>query len=191
MKLKIKRLTPKLFVALLTFIIGVGVALLWVALHFRSLRTPSVLEVPNSTKIEEVSSPEGWRTLVVEGKVTLQVPPDMRPSELIGDSLSHREAYSNRDINITIIYGEPDPCDTPRHLLERPTYHESIVDIGGRNALIGIDRYYQPKAIITSVCLLNTDDSVMQLRALVFCKDDRALETAQTIFKSIRFKDFR
>src|SRR5215216_5075947 len=62
-------------------------------------------------------------------------------------------------------------------------------EINGKKAKIGIDRYYQPKPINAYVCFLDTNASAMQLRALVFCKDERALETAQTIFKSIRFKD--
>ena len=195
MKFTLKKLTGRFVVALLTFVIGVAVTILLASSYFRSTKTRSISEVPvvtektKTSENEEVSVPEGWKTLEIEGRVTLRMPPDMKPSELIGDLESHREAYANRDINITIIYGEPVSCNTPSHLLERPTYHESVINIDGRQMKIGIDHYYQPKPINVYTCFLNTDDSGMQFRALILCKDERALETAQMLLKSIKFKD--
>jgi len=191
MQSKIKKLTPRLVIALLTFATGVALTLLWVASRFRPVITPRVPEASDTSKSGEVSLPEGWKTLEIKGAVVLQVPSDMEPSRLIGDSPSHREAYSNKDINITIVYGDPDPCVTPPFLLERTSYHEFVVDIYGKKAKLGIDRFYQPEHIRVHLCFLNLDDKGMQLRALVFCKDERALEITQMIFNSIRFKDTR
>ncbi len=203
MKSILKKLTPRFVVALLTFTTGVVIALLWVAFHFRSVNTPSILEVSKITKNEEVFVPEGWkklevackvisqRKLVVKDEITLQVPPGMEPRKPSGDSPSYREAYSNGDIYITIVYSESDSCATSPYFLAQSTYHESLTDIGGRKVKLGIAPYFQPKNSMASVCFLTTNDSAMQLRVSVFCKDERALETAQLILKSIRFKDTR
>jgi hypothetical protein len=143
-----------------------------------------------------------WKILDVKNKVTIRVPPDMQPSELIGDSFAYREAYRNRNIEITIAYDARhppvrpdqtgdlfDPCETQKSLREEPTYDESVVDIDGRKAKLRIDRYHKPKFILANVCFLNPPDPSEQLIVLAHCKDEHALETAQQIFNSIRFKD--
>lgn len=192
----IKKLSTRLGVALLTFTVSVAVGLLWATPYFRNGGAPGGVEIPDSLEHTEQSSPkvasmpEGWKSLDVKGKLTLRLPQDMWPSALMGDSLNHREAYSNRDLNVTVIYGEYAPC-APRHVPDRPSYRESIIDVGGRKAKLGIDRNYQPDHIIANVCFLKADAASMRLNVVAFCRDDRALETAQQIFSSIRFKDDR
>ena len=125
----------------------------------------------------------------------------MQSGELIGDSFAHREAYRNRDVNVTIAYGATRPvgpnqdgqrttsCVTPQYLLEESTYHESVVEIDGKKAKLGINRHNQPEFILASLCFLNLADDSQPLVLLAQCKDDGALEVAQQIFKSIRFID--
>ena len=36
----------------------------------------------------------------------MRLPQDMKPKEPMGDSFAYREAYSNRDLAVTISYGE-------------------------------------------------------------------------------------
>ena len=182
-------LSTRLAVALVTFTAGVAVTLIWVSNHFRSVNPPRVLEASDTRRDEEKFSLEGWKEVEVKSKLTLELPQDMLATELIGDSDSYREAYSNKDINITIVYGEHPSCETARHLRERPTYHESNVDIDGRKAKLGIDRYNQPEPISARLCFLDPDAGGRKLSMLAFCKDDRALKTVERIFASIKFRD--
>ena len=206
MQIKIKEHSTHLLVALVTFAVGVAVTLLWVVPYFRTASTPGALKVADTPKDEGTPLPGGWKQLKVKNKVTIRLPQDMETSELIGDSFAYREAYSNQDLNITIVYGEMfppdifpqrrsrrgtsfDPCETVHLLLERPNYHESVIDIDGRKAKLGIDRSYQDRYIIAHLCFLKSEENATPLSIIAYCRDDRALETAQQIFTSIKFKD--
>jgi hypothetical protein len=160
------------------------------------------LKVADVQPKQGVTQPKGWKKLDIENRVTLRLPQDMKPSELIGDSFAYREAYRNRNIEITIAYGAVrplprpeqrvdlvDPCETSKSLREEPTYQESVVEIDGRKANLRIDRAYQPKFILANVCFLNPPDRSEQLIVLAYCKDEHALETAQQIFNSIKFTE--
>jgi len=93
---------------------------------------------------EQVAVLDAWRKLDILDRVTLRLPEDMKPSELIGDSFAYREAYRNHNIDITISYGSAHPptqrtkpidtCVTPENLLEESTYHEYVLDIDGKKA---------------------------------------------------------
>lgn len=183
-----RKIAIRLFVALATFTAGVAVTVLWVAPHFRSASTPSPREVSHTLINEDLPLPDGWKKQEVKDRVVLWLPQDMKPAKLIGDSLNYREAYNNQDIYFAVVYGEPAPCDTPNFLLERPTYSESVVDIDGRKAKLGIDGFNRPKFISANLCFLDADNYAMQLGAVAYCKDDSALKTARQIFTSIKFK---
>lgn len=203
MQIRIRTLSIRLLVALVTFTTGVAVAMLWVVPRLQKLKTPSAL-VSETLKPAEISLPDNWTRLEVKDKVVLSLPQDMKPVGLIGDSFLYRRAYSNRDIHLTVAYDDLDQrsegnlrerrvysCDTPRYFLGRPGYHESIIDIGGRKAKLGIDRNQAPDSSTAQVCFPSADDRLIELLVAANCKDDRALETAQQIFRSIRFKDNR
>ena len=201
MQVRIKRPSDRLLVVLLTVGIAVSVTLLRVVPHFRTVAPTLALKGSDTLK-DEISLPNGWKKLEVKNQVIMRLPQDLKPIEPRGNSFAYREAYSNRDIKITIVYGEVIPprpnqrdpfasCDTPRSLLEEPTYNESVIEINGRKAKLGIDRTHPPDSIIAHVCFPVADDNAMPLRVVAYCKDDRALETAQQIFTSIRFKEDR
>lgn len=188
MFIKGRKIATRVFVALATFTAGVAATVLWVASHYRSTDTPRPVEVSHTLKNEEVPLPDGWKELEVKERVVLWLPQDMKPAPLIGDSLNHREAYNNQDIYFAVVYGEPTPCDTPSFLLERSSYSESVVDINGRKAKLGIDGFYRPKFISARLCFLDADEHAMQLGAMAYCKDDSALKVVRRIFTSIKFK---
>jgi hypothetical protein len=179
---------------------GVTAMLLWAVVGCGYRSAPQTLPVSPAVKSEQLAVPADWRMLDVKNKVTIRMPPDMQPSELIGDSFAHREAYGNREVEITISYGEtvPQPlnqrkdsfdrCETPQHLLKESTYHQSVIEIDGQKAQLGINRYYQPEFILAYLCFLNPSERSEQLILSARCNDDHALETAQKIFASIRFK---
>jgi hypothetical protein len=191
MQIKIKRLSIAILVGIATFAAGVGLAVRWIVPRFNAVDTPVALNPTELAKPEEIAIPNGWRKLELKNRVSILLPEDMKPIEPPGDSRSYREAYSNRDLNIIMVYGEPTPCDTPRYLLEGRPYRESVIDIDGRKAKIDTDYYYQPKFIVSGLCFVDADSSGMQLRVETECTDNHALETAQQIFTSIRFKDNR
>jgi hypothetical protein len=135
----------------------------------------------------------------------MTVPNDMKPDDLdglIGDSFRHREAYSNSDIHIFIVSEVLLPqwedelrrrrihsCDTPDYLLKRSTYQESVIEIDGRKAKLGIERNSPPKSSSARPCVPSMDDKAFELLIAANCKDDRALETVYQIFDSLRFSD--
>jgi hypothetical protein len=152
-------------------------------------------------KDKEISLPEGWKMIEIKDKVTLGLPPDMKPAKLIGDSHAYGEAYSNREIYLTIGYGEfrprryehdppLDACDTRAIYLNDPAHRESDVEINGRKAKLAITHRFNPENMVASVCF-PPDDKGIQLIVAAFGKDNRALQIAQQIFTSVKFKDNR
>lgn len=181
--------------------IGITVMLLWTARPFETVSTAGTLKASHALRNQQVAVPADWKQLDIKNRITIRLPPDMKPSELIGDSFAYREAYKNRDIGITIAYGAVrpsrpnqkgdlfEPCETRPPRLEESTYHESVIEIDGRRAKLRIDRHHQPEFILADVCFLNPPDRSEQVIVMAFCKNDNALQTAQQVFNSIRFKD--
>lgn len=145
-----------------------------------------------------------WKTLEIQNKVVLRVPPDMKPLQLPGDAIHHREGYRNRAIQITILGDLLIPemanklreqrfysCDTPDYFLRRPNYHESILEIDKKKAKLGIDLGRPPGDITARLCFPSADDESFELLIVATCQDVRALETVKQIFNSISFKDNR
>jgi len=147
----------------------------------------------------EASLHAGWRKLDIKGRVTMRVPKDMKSAELLGDAFAHREAYRNKKIYMTIVYGEISPnrdkrglpfdaCDTSHLTEDQTTYEESVMDVAGRKAKLGIDSHLRSEYVIASLCMPPNEKGV-QLIVVAYCKDDHAVDTARQIFTSVRFKE--
>jgi hypothetical protein len=189
MGLRINKVSNGFLVAMLTFTVGVAITLAWLTMYRQPTVTQKATDAPITLINEEPPLPTGWKNLVVKNRVTLNIPQDMKPAELIGDSPNYREAYNNREIYLAVMYGEFIPCDTPHFLLESPRYHESVIEIDGKKARLGVDSFYRPEFVNARLCFLDADDSGMQLNIAASCKHEQALQNARRIFTSIRFTD--
>jgi len=154
---------------------------------------------------EDTITLTGWKQISIGDQVTFRVPPDMEssPQELPGDSVFHREAYRNHDIDMIIISTLLVPnlpeglrkervysCDTPRYLVGRSSYQETIVEINGRKAKVGIDPNRNSSgSMVARVCFPNSSDDGFDMIVEAGCKNESALATARQIFTSIRFKE--
>lgn len=174
------------------------VTLLWFAPHRAAVSTSKALSPSGISTNQELL--DGWRKLEIKDKIAMMLPPDMKSITPIDDSYSYREAYSNRQIDLTIVYGEAivalrdnqshfllPSCETPR-LPDKSSYEESFIEIDGRKAKLSIDRSHETEFIGTDVCFAKTADNEVPLRVTAYCKDEGALKTAHRIFSSIRFK---
>jgi hypothetical protein len=140
-----------------------------------------------------------WKRLNIKGAVALQIPQDMAAAELFGDSFAYREAYRNRDIYLTIVYGEISPrhhdqglsydaCDRPAWIRNQHSYQESVIEVAGTKAKLAIDRHLEPKQVIADLCF-PPDSERNQLILVAYCTDERAVATARQIFSSVSFID--
>lgn len=143
----------------------------------------------------------GWKRLDVKGKVTLSVPHDMKPVAPFGDSYSYREAYRKRQINVTIVYGEPfvpltvgsspfllPSCDASPSA-NNSHFLESFVVVDGRKGKMTIDRSQEKNFIDADICFPKTARNEAPFQIIAYSQDEHALEIVQQIFSSIRFKD--
>ncbi|HEX7771872.1 MAG TPA: hypothetical protein VF435_05590, partial [Pyrinomonadaceae bacterium] len=191
----------RVWVAAMTFAIGVVLTMVWVVPFDRREKTPDEGAASNLSQKRELEHRDGWRRLEFNKKVFIKLPPDMRSEEqLIGDSLRYVEAYSNNQLGLTIV-GDllvpvPDselqkkrafPCDPPEIIRKNPTYRESLIQVDGRQAKLWITRSAE-RGIYARVCFPNADDSLAALEIIASCKDDQGLATAREIFNSIEFK---
>lgn len=198
MRIRIRQHSTRLLAGVITFFIGVVVTLLWVIPRVPIKQSQEVLMTP--TRIEVVL-PDGWEKLDFDNQVVVMLPPDMKPAKLLGDNARYTEAYSNREIHVTMIGDRSDPdfkdklrnaklysCDWPEFLTKHPTYTESLVEIDGRQARLGIARGKEFGGISARICFPGADGDAFDLLIAALCRDDRALVTARQIFSSVRFK---
>lgn len=196
----IRQLTIRVWVAITTFVIGVVLTMMWVVPRLTTEQPPAVVALPNPPQQQEIVVPAGWRQLEFNNKVFIMLPPDMQSAELFGDSWWYREAYSNSQIHLEIIGDVMVPeveaslrerrvstCDTPEILRNDPTYSESVIEIDGRQAKLGITHTID-RGIGATLCFPNADDGVFDVLFAAHCQDEQALATARQIFSSIRFK---
>jgi len=189
-----------LIIALLVTSVGAMTTVVAIVRHQRGLNKSITVVAAATPEPQHSILPANWRNLDIKNRIGLWLPQNMKNVEPMGDAYAYREAYSNKDINLTIVYGpvhfvkpdEADPfdkCETPRSLLENPVYHESEIVIDGKRARLGIDRKHQPDFINAIVCFPTISDKDVPFRVVAYCKDDGALQIAQQIFESITFKD--
>lgn len=157
----------------------------------------------NKVEINAVESQSAvaWKRLDVRGRVTLKIPADMESIEPFGDDIRHREAFRNKDFSITIVSDLLLPrliddsqkqllfsCETPRSVKENLLYRESLIEIDGRKAKLGITKASSERALSAVLCFAASDESSFPLHLVAICKNDRALETAMEVFRSVIFK---
>jgi hypothetical protein len=188
-RLGVRTRTARLVAAILVFVVSVTAIFFWVTSRKKLQSAHSASEASSRFQIEKLPPPRGWKKIDVAGKLTVSVPPDMEPSEVLGDSCGYRKAFKNADIRVSIGYDEPNECSTPAYLLERPTYSESTIAIDGRNAKLGVDSFYQPESTTAYLCILGTNGSSERLKVSAICLNKDALATALRIVSFIRFND--
>lgn len=196
----IRKLTTRAWIAAITFAIGVVLTMVWVIPFDRMGKTPDEGAASKLSQQQEIETRDGWRRLEFNSKASIMLPPDMRSEEqLMGDSIRYREGYSNKQLGLILIGDivvpvlitdvrkkRPFSCD-PREMVQKnPTYSESLIQIDGRQAKLGITRSAE-RGIYARVCFPNADDSIAELEVIANCQDDQALATARQIFSSIEF----
>lgn len=150
--------------------------------------TQSNLATPAKSPNQETTPQDGWKRIDVQGAVRLSIPPDMKPTELLGDSDVYREAYRNDAINMEIAYGDFDACTTDEDSMKSTTYTESFLEIKGKKAKLGIDRKYEPRLTIATLCFPPLVDKGPQLHISAMCNGKEALAVAEKIFASVEIK---
>ena len=185
----------------IVLIIGIcGTAtLIWTKRHhFDQVTTAIEVKAVDAQERKEPSVPEGWKRLDIKDKVSLTIPDNMKQIEPVGDADWYREAHANRDIHLTVVYGyiiapnpnRPDPlatCETSRGLREKPSYTEAVVEIDRKKATVSSYEFGEHQVSVM-VCFPKTVDTPIPLHIVAYCRDNRGFETAQQIFRSIRFK---
>lgn len=180
---------------LIVLLAAIVIIAFWRGPHLRARIDPSALNVPQGRKNEVPQVPDGWKRIEIKDQVSLVIPSAMTVIEPLGDSFRRRQAYADQTLSITIasdsivrLRDSEKPAlysCASRSKRESSSYHESTIEIDARQAKLSIDR--SPTTIVADLCFPNLADGVVPLRIIAVCKDDRALETAQTIFASISF----
>lgn len=199
MCINFKRLTIRLGVALLTFSSSVALTILWILPSYRSVITPTPPPSSELQKQQETPVPDSWKQLRIQERVTMRIPQDMKSFEPLGDYLWRFEAYSNKDLALMIFYEPLVPnalsesqrrelysCELDQSVREHSSDRESTTEIDAKKAIIRITKPDSERSI-TSICFPVAENVKVPLRIVAFCSDDRGLETARQIFRSVRF----
>ena len=183
------------FCLIISFITILACTLRWdVFTHPRSFSDNTV------TSAVQAQSTVAKKRFEVRG-ASLMIPDDMESIEPFGDDVRYREAFRNADFSITIATDLLSPellkesqkqsllsCETPRSVAENPFYHESSIQIDGRKAKLGVTKAASARQLNADLCFPSSGDSSYPLRIFAICKDERALEMALQVFRSITFK---
>lgn len=195
---KTKRVFIRVLVGLATFSISVALTLLWMVPKATQVTNP---QADITSKIEAPQLRDGWKLLKLRDGVSLAVPQDIEAIEPFGDAIRYREAYRNKEFSLTIAQDLLTPklgngldtqllfsCEADHPAPNNPDYEESTIEIDKRNAQMRIDRSSRRGPIFATLCFPRENLRAPLLVAAT-CKDEKALETAQLVFRSITFKN--
>jgi hypothetical protein len=71
---RIRKLTSRIWVAVITFVIGVALTILWVFPSVRKEKIPAKLAASNLPQQQQIVIPDGWRQLEFDNKVYIMLP---------------------------------------------------------------------------------------------------------------------
>jgi hypothetical protein len=194
-----KRITLRLSIALLTFLIGVVITGIPVTRPFSPAeKTPGSVPVVAELKIK-LNHPEGWRRIDVASKFSFYLPPDMKEVKLPGniDYFGPHKDFGNKTLEVNYGYIEKRyneelwrgkvSCELlSRKLTDRPMYRSSEVKIGGRKATQIFWQSDTPKYSVMTLCFPDIGDGTV-LKFGAVSEDERSLDVAKQIFGSIEF----
>jgi len=158
---------------------------------------PQNRSLASSLAKQKPRSSAEWKEIQIKDKVVIRIPQTMKMVEPLGDALWYREAYSNKNIGLAISYGDvlipdaklPDSltlCDTAALQRDEPTLTVSAATIDGRQAKLQLRR--GRGFVFAAVCFAKAPDNPIPLFVGAYCKNEQAVDIAQEIFKSIKFK---
>jgi hypothetical protein len=185
-------------VALVTFIVGV-VAVSLCVIHSRHVPKASP-PIPKVAVRQRPHHPDGWKRIVVDGKFSFYLPPDMEQEKesvgnieyigpgksFVSNTLSVGYTYVEKKYNKELWRGKVS-CE----LLTREPPHvsnirSSEVEINGRRARQIFWQAEKSKLSVVRVCFPDVGDgTVLTLGAV--SKDDEVLDVAKQILDSIEF----
>ena len=136
----------------------------------------------NGSQMAKSSVPQDWQKTDIDGKYKIYLPPDMKPGRLFRDSGGYRRVFSNARMRIVFGYVENDrSCSFTEHS------EISDVKISGKKAEMGVDYYFQPRALFIQLCFPDIGDGRTKAWMIARCTDQGAFETAEMIFNSVEF----
>ena len=187
-----------LAVALVTFIIGVIAASLWV-IHHQHLHESS--SPPPTVAIRQMPNhPDGWKRINVDGKLSFYLPPDMeQEKEPVGniEYFGPHQSFGSETLSVGYVYVEK-RCNEELwrgtvscELLTREpqgvsSFQSSEVEINGRRARQIFLQWDKPKLSVMRVCFPDVGDGTV-FTLSVNSKDEQGLDVAKQVFSSIGF----
>jgi hypothetical protein len=188
MKARMRKLTIRLIVASITFVIGLFFATLWVIHNYHAPEVTPLVTKPTSHLSPTVNIPEGWQKITVDGKFSFNLPGDMKEKAIIGDFYGPAKAFRNRTLEISYVYNDRFSCETPASLAAQRGYQISEVEVAGRKARQTFWPPDKPANLSSlTLCFPDLGDGKTRLQFGAIAEDEQALEVAKQIFSSIAF----
>jgi hypothetical protein len=192
-----KRVTFRLAITLLTFLIGVAITGLLAVHPFRPTeKLPA--DIPAVTELQvKPRPPEGWKKIDVKNVFSFYVPPDMKEETTIGCPFGDREIYGNQSLQVSYDYVSKGlmeygyrgrlTCEFfERSPTEQTTRRISVVEVGGRSAR---QIFWPPgelKHSHISLCFILGDGALLKFGA--GSGDERGMDVAKQVIDSIEFR---
>lgn len=199
--MRIRKLSTRLLVAIVTFSIGVAVTMWWVVPRFSTEETVTIPIADIAPNRQDTLLRKEWKKIHFYHRLELMVPGDMKEDEIWADRIHYTKAFKNEEIRIEIIGDTFNPdvreklrqgnfqlCKRPETITNHPTYKESLLEIDGRQAQLGIARGEEFGGIGATVCFPAPGDPAHEFMIAARCKDDHALAIGMEIFNSITFR---
>jgi hypothetical protein len=182
---KMRKLTFRLAIAVITFSLGIAVATFWTISHFR--------RVEKNIKLAEESAPEGWQRIDMAGKATFHIPPGLREIKFDTDALSR--TYRNDSLELLFIYDRSVPvcyAQKDENIVPKSRLIKTKVD--GKDATlenvdqIPLDSYKDgPVVKGIMICVPEVDSSGYQFEILAKYKNEQDYENVLRVVNSIKF----
>jgi hypothetical protein len=194
-----KRITLRLAIVLLTFMLGVVITGLIATSPFRSTEKIPVSVLSVAELNVKLNHPKGWRKIDVDNKFSFYLPPDMKQVELLGNIDYYGPTEHFGDKNLMINYGYVEKryneelwrgkvsCEMlAGKITDEPSYRSSEVEISGRRAREISWHSNSSKLSFITLCFSDIGDGTV-LKFGAVSENTQSLDVAKQIFGSIEF----
>lgn len=144
----------------------------------------------SNTTHAQNAAPSGWRKINADGKFSYYLPPDMRDTGIRGIENLHRE-YSNGRLHLSFDYEPYGFLSYERRALKfGKNFQEMGLQIDGRKSFLFLyqdsDRHNR-RTYNADLYVGDLPNSQVTLRMWVSSRSSQDIETAKTIFQTIKF----
>jgi hypothetical protein len=198
---KMKHLSFRLLIAVITFTLGIAASTLWAMNYFSLINKPVMLASSEPQPLTQMAGdiPTGWRKVDMEGNASFDIPPGLKEERM--DLSSLYRSFRNESMKIVALYnrrGAGATCTVQNDEKAVPRSELSPTTVGGRAATIDYlekttfdidDATATFKGMI--ICVPDVGDGKHEFAVIAKYKEEQDYQNVRRVIDSIKFSQLQ